>query len=221
MRKPSRLNSAFHFGALAAASCLLAASAALAEDIDIYSMPSIDGMRPNILIMIDNTANWGSTIPTTPCNVPGAQVRTESPKEEGTKMGAEKCALYTLISGMSIADLGQFNFALMLFNESPDSSGYPRQAFLNVTNAAEKQSLLDLISGLNINADKGNGAATAEAFYEAYMWFTGGRVHFGNKTATKHDSSRLHGCEQDHLPQPRRDLRKESPDLRRQRLTGR
>jgi type IV pilus assembly protein PilY1 len=189
MGKLSRLNSAFHIGALAVASCLLAASSALAEDIDIYSMPSIDGMRPNILIMIDNTANWGATIPTPPCPVAGARVSTGSPKEEGTKMGAEKCALYTLINSMSVEDLGQFNFALMLFNESPDSSSYPRQAFLNVTTAAQKQSLLDLISGLHINNDKGNGAATAEAFYEAYMWFTGGRVHFGNKTVTKHDAA--------------------------------
>ena len=51
------------------------------------------------------------------------------------KMGAEKCALYKLIASMSIADLSQFNFALMLFNESPDSSGYPRKAFFHVTTA--------------------------------------------------------------------------------------
>ena len=56
-------------------------------------------------------------------------------------MGAEKCALYTLIASMSIADLSQFNFALMLFNESPDSSGYPRKAFFHVTEAADKQAL--------------------------------------------------------------------------------
>jgi type IV pilus assembly protein PilY1 len=104
-------------------------------------------------------------------------------------MGAQKCALYKLISSMSVADLGLFNFALMMFNESPDSSGYPRKAFVTVTTAADKQALLDLISGLGINADKGNNAATAEAFYEAYQWFTGGAVHLGNRTATKHDAA--------------------------------
>ena len=89
---------------------------------------------------------------------------------------------------MSFADLSQFNFALMLFNESPDSSGYPRKAFFNVTTAADKQALLDVISGLRINADKGNNASTGEAFYEAYQWFLGAKVHLGDKTATKHDS---------------------------------
>jgi type IV pilus assembly protein PilY1 len=190
MRTPNRLSRALQTGALAAASCLLAASAVLAEDIDIYSMPSIDGMRPNILIIMDNTANWGANIPTPLCNAAGANVKPTSPnKEEGTKMGAEKCALYKLIASMSIADLSQFNFGLMLFNESPDSSAYPRRAFINVTTAAQKQTLLDMISGLHINNDKGNNAATAEAFYEAYLWFTGGGVHFGNKTATKHDTA--------------------------------
>ena len=48
-------------------------------------------------------------------------------------MGAQKCALYKLISSLSVADLSQFNFALMMFNESPDDSGYPRKAFINVT----------------------------------------------------------------------------------------
>ena len=36
----------------------------------------------------------------------------------------------------------------MLFNESPDSSGYPRKAFFHVTTAADKQALLNIISGL-------------------------------------------------------------------------
>jgi type IV pilus assembly protein PilY1 len=161
-----------------------------ADDIDIYSMPNTDGFRPNVLILLDNTANWSASIPTPICDAAGAMVRASSPnKEEGTKMGAQKCALYKLISALSVEDLSQFNFALMLFNESPDSSGYPRQAFMRVQSAADKQVLLDLISGLGINRDKSNNAATAEAFYEAYQWFLGDRVHLGNKTATKHDAA--------------------------------
>ena len=31
-----------------------------ADDIDIYSMPNIEGFRPNVLIMLDNTANWSA-----------------------------------------------------------------------------------------------------------------------------------------------------------------
>ena len=161
---------------------------ARADDIDIYSMPNTEGFRPNVLIMLDNTANWSASIPTPLCDAPGAMVKVSAPnKEEGTKMGAQKCALYKLINSLSPEDLGKFNFAVMLFNESPDDSGYPRQAFIQVQNASDKQRLLDLISGLGINKDKGNNASTATAFYEAYQWFTGGKVYLGNKTATKHD----------------------------------
>ena len=163
---------------------------ARADDVDIYSMPNTEGFRPNVLIILDNTANWSASIPTPICDADGAQVRTSSPnKEEGTKMGAEKCALYKLISNLSVADLSQFNFAVMLFNESPDDSGYPRQAFVQVRTWDDKKALLDLISGLGINRDKGNNASTATAFYEAYQWFVGGKVYLGNKTAAKHDAN--------------------------------
>ena len=170
---------------------LAAASAPVhAEDIDIYSLPNTEGFRPNVLIMLDNSANWSASISTPICNAAGAAVRASSPnKEEGTKMGAQKCALYKLINSMSVADLSQFNFALMLFNESPDASGYPRKAFFHVTIAADKQALLDIISGLGINRDKTNNASTGESFYEAYQWFLGSTVHLGNKTAAKHDAA--------------------------------
>ena len=163
---------------------------ARAEDIDIYSLPNTEGFRPNVLIMLDNSANWSASISTPICNAVGASVRASSPnKEEGTKMGAQKCALYKLIASMSVADLSQFNFALMLFNESPDAGGYPRKAFFHVTDAAGKQELLNIISGLGINRDKTNAASTGESFYEAYQWFMGSTVHLGNKTTTKHDSA--------------------------------
>ncbi len=163
---------------------------ARADDIDIYSLPNTDGFRPNVLIILDNSANWSSSITTPICSVAGALVKNSNPgKEEGTKMGAQKCALYRLISSLSVADMSEFNFALMLFNESPDNGGYPRKTFLHVTTAADKQVLLNIISGLSIGGDKTNNASTAETFYEAYQWFAGSTVHLGNKTATKHDAA--------------------------------
>ncbi len=55
--------------------------------------------------------------------------------------------------------------------------------------AADKQALLNMISGLSIDGDKTNNASTAESFYEAYQWFAGSTVHLGNNTATKHDAA--------------------------------
>jgi hypothetical protein len=132
---------------LAVISCAWSGNAR-ADDIDIYSIPNTEGLRPNVLIMLDNTANWSANIPIPICNAAGAQVRNSTPNmEEGTKMGAQKCALYKLISSMSPADLSQFNFAFMLFNESPDDSGYPRQAFIQVKDEVGKKLLLEMISG--------------------------------------------------------------------------
>jgi type IV pilus assembly protein PilY1 len=176
------------FARLALASAVglaVLAPSARAEDIDIYSLPSTAGLRPNVLFLIDNTANWGATIRNPVCDAFGARV--DLAREEGTKMGAEKCALYKVIASMPWQDLSQYNIAFMLFNESPDSASYPRQAFINVQSAAQKQQLLDFISGLNINSDKGNNPATAEAFYEAWLYFTSNTVRYGNKTPAKHD----------------------------------
>ena len=159
--------------------------AARADDIDIYSTPNIEGFRPNVLIILDNSANWSAALKGLPkCDAAAALVPA---KDDDTKFGKEKCALYKVIASMSVADLSQFNFALMLFNESPDDSGYPRQAFIQVTNAAGKQRLLDLIAGLARTGDNTNNASSATSFYEAYQWFTGGPVYQGNKTAAKHD----------------------------------
>jgi type IV pilus assembly protein PilY1 len=181
-----RLLTAALAAALAAAG-LFWSSVARADDIDIYSTASAENLMPNVLFIIDNTANWGSTITTPACDEPLARVRTSSPREEGTKMGAEKCALYKLIKSMSVNDLAQFNFGFMLFNESPDSSGYPRLAFLNVRTDTDKQRMLNMISGLDIGTDKGNNASTAETFYEAYLWFSSAAVRLGNRTVTKND----------------------------------
>ncbi len=174
--------------------CAIAAGVGMpiarADDIDIYSIPNTEGLRPNILIILDNSANWSASISTPLCDAVGASVRASSPnKEEGTKMGAQKCALYKVINTMSVADLSEYNLAIMMFNESPDSAGYPRQAFVNITTAAQKTALLNMIAGIGINADKTNNASTAEAFYEAWLYFSSNQVRYGNRTATKHDTA--------------------------------
>jgi type IV pilus assembly protein PilY1 len=191
-----RLLSAALTAAIAAAALFWSVNAR-ADDIDIYSLPNTEGFRPNVMIILDNSANWSASIDIPKCDAAGAMVVDRSSErsgrddnaEEGKKMGAEKCALYKLISSLSVADLSQFNFALMMFNESPDDSGYPRRAFVQVTTEADKQALLKIISEFGINRDKGNNASTATAFYEAYQWFSGGAVYLGNKTATKHDAT--------------------------------
>ena len=113
MKTASRLDLVFRLlqallGLTVAIAALGWFNTARADDIDIYSMPGSEGFRPNVLVILDNTANWGSSIATPICDAPGALVRGTSPNnEEGTKMGAEKCALFKLISNLSVADLSQ------------------------------------------------------------------------------------------------------------------
>jgi type IV pilus assembly protein PilY1 len=188
MPKTNRLRYSKLFGLVAAGCALVLAAVthvAQADDIDAYSNPPGAGGRPNVMFIFDNTANWSATLnKSTACVDPDANVAAG---DQGTKFGAEKCALYRLIKSMSVAELSEFNIAFMFFNESPYSSGYPRQAFINITTQPEKDALLARIASWHILNDKGNNPATAEAFYEAWLWFRGERVHLGDKTVSKND----------------------------------
>src|SRR3954464_8690052 len=79
--------------------CMIAAAAnaAFAEDIDIYSQnTSISPGAPNVLLIMDNTANWSQSLPS------------------GTKFSAEKLALAQVISALKT----QFRLGLMMFTET-------------------------------------------------------------------------------------------------------
>src|SRR5262245_15571392 len=107
----------------ARSSAVLAASAILgmfapclaqAEDIDIYAGGGgVAADRPNVILILDSSANWSSNIPVPDCyfkdngvlttNGPKA---TNPNKEQGTKMGIEKCALYNLVDALPVQSDG-------------------------------------------------------------------------------------------------------------------
>src|SRR5947207_2259453 len=90
----------------------LGAGLALAEDIDIYSQnTSITSDAPNVLIVMDNSANWSQSF------------------AGGTKFSAELPALAQVVTALKV----QFNLGVMMFTEtgSPNSNtdgGYVRFA---------------------------------------------------------------------------------------------
>src|SRR5689334_3295166 len=101
---------------------------ARAEDIDIYAGVNVPGDLPNVLIVLDSSANWSSNIPSPNCYYKDNGVATTNGpkasnpnKEQGTKMGIEKCALYNFIDALPTNADGSalFNVGVMLFNESP------------------------------------------------------------------------------------------------------
>ena len=164
------------------AACLAPAAG---EDIDIYAHPNISTELPNVLFVLDDSANWSTSIPAPDCYYRDNGVATASgPKasapdrEQGKKVAIEKCALYNLIDVLPVSANGDpsnnalFNIGLLLLNESPDNGAYPRRAFTQLT-TNNKAVLKALIKGLSIGADKGSNADFAKALYEAYLYFMG------------------------------------------------
>ena len=162
----------------------------VAEDIDIYSSAPSDTDRPNVLIILDSSANWSSSIGKT-CTLIDDPTYVLSAQESGKKMGIEKCALYNLFHIMPVKPDGSayFNVGFMLFNESPaaNSGGYPRKAFTPVT-AANKAALKAMIKGLDVASDKGNNAAFSKTLHEAYLMFAGA-VPYKGTAGSKWDRS--------------------------------
>jgi type IV pilus assembly protein PilY1 len=163
----------------------LLAGRATAEDIDIYSSNrTITPGAPNVLIVLDNTANWSQSF------------------SGSTKFAAEKMALTQVINALNT----QFNLGVMMFTEtgSPNTNtdgGYVRFAIQAMTDGAgaptnARNCLLTMIGGspspacsgpnttyytnLDIIADKSNGGKGGVSMGEAYRYFAGTAAYAGN-----------------------------------------
>ncbi|HSV54226.1 MAG TPA: hypothetical protein VLJ57_19055, partial [Burkholderiaceae bacterium] len=177
-----------------------------AEDIDIFSASGVSTDLPNVILLLDNSANWSSDIPVPNCYYKdNGVVTTEGPKasnpnkEQGKKVAIQKCALYNVLDSLPVkaaggpdAD-GMFNIAIMLLNESPASNagGYPRKAFTTLT-TNNKAALKSVIKNLQISDDKGNNASFAKALYEAYLYYAGDTPYKGT-AGTKWDAAAVSG----------------------------
>ena len=130
------------------------------QDIDLFLVnPAVAADRPNVLIIWDNSANWGQQV------------------SGNTAYSIEKQALSEVIAALN----DDFNVGLMLFSESGNGTGkggYPRFGVRQST-SANKAALTSLINGLSIGADKGAGAYYATSLYEAYLYFGGKAAYVG------------------------------------------
>ncbi|MEQ6290036.1 pilus assembly protein [Vogesella sp. GCM10023246] len=131
------------------------------QDIDIFlNNPNVSNSAdvPNVLIILDNTANWN------------------------TPFTAEKTALVNLFGTLSS---GAFNIGLMMFSETGGSNGnidggYVRSAIKNMT-STNLAALSTLVNGLNKNDDKSNGGKLGQTMREAYLYFKGSTAYSGIK----------------------------------------
>ena len=157
---------------------VLATATALAEDIDIFSQNNtITAAAPNVLLVIDNSANWNS------------------------RYVDEKAALAVIVGALKT----QFNLGIMFYNEStdPNQGAYVRFAVQGMTdssgNATEaRKCLLKMmgVTGATANclssnpaytnldriADKSNAGYVGLAMAEAYSYFAGINAYNGANT---------------------------------------
>ena len=138
------------------------------DDTDLFlANPNITAQRPNVLLVLDNTANWN------------------------TPFTNEKSALVQVVNGL---DDGLFNVGLMMMVEtgSPNDSidgGYVRFAVRQMTGAA-KTNLASMVQNLHILDDKGNNNTVGYALHEAYLYYGGlSSRSSGGKFKTDHDAT--------------------------------
>jgi type IV pilus assembly protein PilY1 len=142
---------------------LLVTSIVRAEDIDLFvGTPSTGTDLPNVLFIVDNTANWNQAF------------------------SNEMSALANTFDNLPVNADGsaKFNIGIMLATEtgSPNdnvSGAYVRAAIRPMT-AATKVKYADLIRSLDKLTDKGNGGYSALNMAEAYRYFTGGAPYAGD-----------------------------------------
>lgn len=160
-----------------------------AEDIDIYSGLGSSSNVPNVLIVMDNAANFSSNAPAgTTCIIGGTATALS-----GTVGGIEQCALYNVISGLPTNADGsaRINIGMMVYNASNirdvnnancgalSSSGGCLAQPLIPMNAASKIAFLAWIRSWVTTGGAGNGyikasgEATAAVMQEAWAYYKG------------------------------------------------
>lgn len=127
------------------------------SDIDIYARSSTSTSAANVLIVVDNTANWSAAF--------------------NNEMAA-------LITSVNALPRDQFRVGLMLFTESGtgnsgNDGAYVRSA-IRLLDADYQTKFKSLIGSFDKNSDKSNGGKAGLTMAEAYYYFTGQAPYAGN-----------------------------------------
>lgn len=164
------------------AALVLSPLAGRADDIDIYDGNNT-GHAPNLLIVLDNAANFSASAGNCTYDDDGT-----APTLNGTAGGIEQCAIYNVINSLDVNADGsaKVNIGMMFFNASFGTSygcasggnGGCLVKPLTPMTAANKTALKAWIrqwvtSGNTANNIKASGEATAATVQEAWAYFAG------------------------------------------------
>jgi len=175
-----------------------------AEDIDIYSDNSDASGTPNVLLVLDNAANFSASAGN--CTY----VDGTAPSLNGTAGGIEQCALYNVVSGLPA---GSVNLGLMVYNATnirDINHGADSNANCGGTNGgclvvplmpmdnANKAKFLTWVKSWRTSGGggdgyiKANGEATAAVMQETWAYYAGKTGLSGRDYATAQPAS---GCQ--------------------------
>ena len=148
-----------------------------AEDVDLYAGVQSNGAKPNLLVLLDNSAAWDADVSFT-CTTPdGWQLPSNN---DGKAVGFEQCALYNAVKaiGNSSALVGNINMGLMLFSTGSTNGGtfkYPASSpyTLPTMNAAGITAYTNAVKSIDRLGDKSNNSAVAAAMNEVWAFYSG------------------------------------------------
>lgn len=203
------------FKKLLVATLFIFHSLALAEDIDLFvGVPVSAGDLPNLMIVMDNAANFSSNAPGSTCVIDGVTTALS-----GTVGGIEQCALYKVIKDLPphLDDPDTVkpvvNIGMMVYNDNDIKNSSNEGCFkeggtaaggclvqpLVELNKANKAQILAWIkswktSGGRVNGQiKASNSTTAAAMQETWAYYAGRTGISGKSYAS--DESPLEGCQ--------------------------
>jgi type IV pilus assembly protein PilY1 len=145
---------------LAAASFACALSAH-ADDTELFTtFATQTGVRPNVLIILDNSSNWNSTFGNF---IPGCG---------NTKFCNEVYALNKAVDAIP----GNVNVGLMMFAETGTNGGYVRYAIRQMDGSnktAFKSTMSSLVPNGSNNDNSGSNQPYGKVMFEAFKYFGG------------------------------------------------
>ena len=146
---------------------------ALAEDIDIFTAGSTVTSKPNVLIILDNSSNWSSTLGPNSCNTGNTAAQT--------KFAAEVCALQLVVDALP----AEMRLGLMMFAETGINGGYVRFGIRDLT-AANKVAYKKLLGNMINNGSGTDNSSSNQPYaltiFEAWKYFGGGTGTAGSAT---------------------------------------
>ncbi|GAC1698093.1 MAG: hypothetical protein PVS2B3_09800 [Steroidobacteraceae bacterium] len=143
------------------AAALLCQLPARADDIDVFTGAGTTA-TPNVLFIIDNTANW---------NLPFSN--------EMTALSAAFSSLPVNKDGSALFNIG-IMFATESGNGNSNTSGAYVRAAIRPMTTTTRALYATMISNFDKLADKGDGGRSALNMVEAWQYFTGGAPYAGN-----------------------------------------